>query len=63
MNTCWNIDTGDGTSLSQGIMTEVTARRAAQSHANRLGQPVYLYEVGGATDEDGDPVTEEVRPE
>ncbi len=39
------VDTGDGNELCSGLAPEI-ARKAAQGHADRLGQSVYLYEVG-----------------
>jgi len=42
----WNIDSVHGNELSAGIQLEVVARRIAQETANRLGESVYLYEVG-----------------
>jgi hypothetical protein len=52
----WNIDDGDGTSLSEGIQSQSQARRIAQAHANRMRESVYLYAVDSA-------VAEEFRPE
>ena len=62
MSTYWNIDSADGNSLSEGIQSEVEARRIAQSTANRLGQSVYLYEVGNG-DGDSEVESEEFSPE
>jgi hypothetical protein len=49
------VDTGDGNELCSGLAPEI-ARKAAQSHADRLGESVYLYEVGS----DDEP--EEIEP-
>lgn len=57
MSNYYNIDSMHGQGLSAGIQSEIVARRAAQAHANRLGESVYLYEVGS---DDG---AEEIRPE
>jgi hypothetical protein len=59
-NTYWNIDSANGNSLSEGIQSEISARRIAQSAANRLGQSVYLYEVGDGKSEIE---SEEIKPE
>jgi hypothetical protein len=59
-NTYWNIDSADGNSLSEGIQSEISARRIAQSAANRLGQSVYLYEAGDGKSEIE---SEEIKPE
>lgn len=42
----WNIDSGDGNSLTEGLQLECEARRIAQRMANERGESVYLYEVG-----------------
>lgn len=60
--TYWNIDSVDGNSLTQGIQSEIEARRIAQSTANRLSQSVYLYEVG-AGDGESETDSEEIAPE
>jgi hypothetical protein len=60
-NTYWNIDSGDGNELSAGIQSEIEARRIAQSTANRLGQSVYLYEVGNG-DGESEAESEEIEP-
>lgn len=66
-NTYWNIDDGNGNSLTQGMQNEIVARRAAQAHANRLGRSVFLYEAGSPVDGEGEPDTsiepEEIAPE
>lgn len=49
------VDTGDGNELCWGLAPEV-ARKAAQGHADRLGESVYLYEVGS------DDEAEEIEP-
>jgi len=51
------IDSMHGNELTTGIQSEIVARRAAQNHANRIGETVYLYEVGS----DGEP--EAIEPE
>lgn len=50
------VDTGDGNELCNGLAPEI-ARKAAQAHADRLGESVYLYEVGS------DEEAEEIAPE
>lgn len=50
------VDTGDGNELCSGLAPQI-ARKAAQAHANRLGEAVYLYEVGS------DEPAEEIEPE
>lgn len=60
--TYWNIDSMHGNSLSQGIQFEEQARRIAQETANRLGESVYLYEVG-AGDGESEVESEEIKPE
>ena len=61
MTTYWNIDSADGTSLTQGLRTEPEARRAAQNIADQLCDPVYLYEVGGG-DGESEVESEEIKP-
>jgi hypothetical protein len=58
----WNIDSADGNELSAGIQSEIEARRIAQSTANRLGQSVYLYEVGNG-DGESEVESEEIEPQ
>lgn len=58
----YNIDSADGNSLSQGIQLEVEARRIAQRTANRLGESVYLYEVGNG-DGESEAESEEIEPQ
>ena len=41
-HTYYRIDTGDGGELCDGIQQRVVAERAAQEHADRLGETVYL---------------------
>jgi hypothetical protein len=60
--TYWNIDSGDGNSLSAGIQLEVEARKIAQRRANERGESVYLYEVGNG-DGESEVESEEIRPE
>lgn len=60
--TYWNIDSADGNELSAGIQLESEARRIAQSTANRMGQSVYLYEVGNG-DGESEVESEEIEPE
>lgn len=55
-NTYYAVDSADGNELCSGLQ-ESEARKAAQNHANRLGQSVYLYEVGS------DDEAEEIAPE
>lgn len=57
MNTTYAIDTGDGNELCSGLSPESYAREVAQRHANRLGESVYLYEIGS------DDEAEEITPE
>lgn len=42
----WNVDSMHGQSLTEGLSPEHYARKVAQRFANRLGEPVYLYEPG-----------------
>ncbi len=59
----WNIDSGDGNRIAQGIQCEVVARREAQAMADRLKQSVYLYDTSDV-DKDGSPnEAEEFTPE
>jgi hypothetical protein len=51
------IDSMHGNELCSGIELEQEARRIAQNDANRLGEPVYLYEMGS------DEEAEEIQPE
>lgn len=44
--TYWNIDSQHGQCLTEGIQLEHEARKAAQRTANRLNEPVFLYEAG-----------------
>lgn len=60
-NTYWNIDSADGNSLTQGIQSEIEARRAAQRMANARCESVYLYEVG-AGDGESEADAEEIEP-
>lgn len=60
-NTYWNIDSGDGNSLSEGIQLEHVARRIAQRMAKERGEPVYLYEVGNG-DGESEIESEEITP-
>lgn len=50
----YNIYTGDGQALSEGIQSEIEARRIAQATANRIGKTVYLDTVPSSTDPDDD---------
>ena len=61
-NTYWNIDSGDGNSLTQGIQLESEARKIAQRQANERGESVYLYEVGNG-DGESEVESEEIAPE
>lgn len=51
----YEVDAGDGNELCSGLAPEI-ARKAAQDHADRLGESVYLYEVGS------DAKAEEIEP-
>lgn len=51
----WAVDSADGNELTSGL-SEHDCHRVAKSHATRLGEPVYLYEVGS------DEEAEEVEP-
>ena len=62
MATYWNIDSEHGNSITQGIQSEIEARRIAQSTANSLGESVYLYEVGNG-DGESEVDSEEIKPE
>lgn len=55
MNKTYAVDTSDGNELCGGLPAE-TARETAQRWADRLGQSVYLYEMGS------DDESEEVEP-
>ena len=52
------IDSMHGNELTTGIQSEVEARRIAQRFADRLGESVYLYEVG--SDEEAEEFAPEV---
>lgn len=58
----WNIDSGDGNSLTEGIQLEIEARRIARRMANERGESVYLYEVGNESGE-SEVGYEEIEPE
>lgn len=58
----YNIDSADGNAITQGIQSEVEARRAARRMANERGESVYLYEVGGG-DGESEVDSEEIEPE
>ena len=62
MSSYWNIDSGDGNALTEGMQSEVEARRAAQRMANERGESVYLYEVGPG-DGESEVDSEEIEPE
>ena len=44
------VDTGDGNELCSGLNPESYAREVAQRHADRIGETVYLYEVGSSSE-------------
>ena len=54
----YSIEDGFGNELSAGIQSDVVARRAAQSHASRLGKTVYLYEGVGNEPEEFEPAVD-----
>jgi hypothetical protein len=45
----WAIDDADGTEICSGLSPE-TAHSTAQAVADRMGETVYLYEIGSPSD-------------
>lgn len=62
MMAAYTVVTGEGGELAAGLTSESEARRAAQSHADRLGKTVYLSGPGIEMGDDDEDIGEAVEP-